>query len=170
MLIRATLKALQEFADEIDLGLKLDPVELKRVLEAGNPEAKIKPIKINESAEFCSFTPYEHMYGRYEKSLDQNLYFKAEDGTPFSRVTRVKLVYYLLQSRVSMGGLNFNFSRMVKKKWMLALFPMHDQVIKKRLFETWLPWGVLPWNQPMDDIKDCKCMCLCFYSVFSFID
>jgi hypothetical protein len=162
VLIRATLKALQDFADEIDFDLKLDSNELKRVLEAGDPEAKIKPIKINDSPEFCSFTPYEHMYGRYEKSLNQNVYFKAEDGTPFSRITRVKLVYYLLQSRVSMGGLNFNLSRMVKKKWLLAVFPMHDQEKKKRLFESWLPWGVLPWNQPLDDIKDCKLLCYLF--------
>jgi hypothetical protein len=143
-----------DFADEIDFDMKLDPVELKRVLQAGDPVAKIKPITINENSEYCSYSPYDFMYGRYEKNADPNIYQKGQNGTTFSKVNRMKLAYYLLQARHSIGGVHFLITRMMRQKILLAIFPMHDHEKRRQLKEkTWIPFGILPWEQPFDDIK-----------------
>lgn len=49
-----------KFADQIDYKLKINAAELEKILLAGNPEARIGPVRINDDRQICQFSPYEH--------------------------------------------------------------------------------------------------------------
>lgn len=153
MLIKVPEKTLRAYADSIDFKMRLDPIELRKAIETGSPG--IKPVTINEDPEYCAFNPFDYIYGRYENSVDPNLYLKVDprDGA-FSAAIRYKLSYYILEAPRSLGGCNLSLTKLIKKKRVLALFPMHDQVKRSELQRCWLDASVMPWQQPLDDVKD----------------
>lgn len=154
ILMRAPLKVLQAYADEIDFKVRLDPVAIKRTCEAGDSAAKIKPFTINDGPEYCIYSPYDYIYGRYETSIDQSIYMKSEGDQLFHPTTKFKLLYYLLQANHSVGGCSLNLTKLLKKQRLLAIFPLQNKEITKDLSRNWIALDVMPWNQPLDDIKD----------------
>lgn len=154
VLVKATMPALKKFTDDFDFDLLLDPQELKNTLERGDPEAKIKPIFINDGPEFSPLSPYDYIYGKYDASVNQDLYHKDEKGEIFSRTTRMKLVYYMIQARAEVGGAHLKLTRLKKKKVLLGAFPMHNREHMENLETRWLQWNQMPWDQPYEDIKE----------------
>jgi hypothetical protein len=37
---------------------------------------------------------------------------------------------------------------------ILAYYPLHDKEFIELLEKHWLPWGIMPWDQPIDEIRD----------------
>jgi hypothetical protein len=154
VLFRVPHKVLALYADTIDFKLQLDPVETKRICEAGNPQFNIKPFTINDGPQYTPYPPYDYIYGRYESSIDQSIYMKCDGENIFPINARLKLTYYILQNSVSSGGCGLNIGKLLKKERILAIYPVHNEMIKKQLTSSWLRYDVMPWNQPLDDIKD----------------
>lgn len=152
VLIKAPPGLLERYADEIDFKLPLDPVELKRVCEAGDPAKKISPFSINGGREFSAFDPYENIFGRYETNISQALYVKNDGEHIFSRPIRLKLVYYYLQAPRSSGGAGIKIAKFLKSKRMLAFYPLHDKERLAFLSEAWVKQSY-PWNQPLEDVR-----------------
>ncbi|CAM9174547.1 unnamed protein product, partial [Ectocarpus fasciculatus] len=155
VLLRVPARLLRKFGDDIDFVVRLEPEETKRVCETGDVEARIAPFFINDGDEYCSFKPFDFIYGKYEQSVNQALYMRCGDNNEiFSPTARFKLTYYLLSASLSSGGCGLNFSKMIEKKQVLAIFPLHDQQRVADFATTWYSPSVMPWNQPYEDIKD----------------
>jgi hypothetical protein len=54
------LVKLKEFADSEDYLMKVDEIFLESVLKAGDAEAKIGPIEINDDRNITPYSPYHH--------------------------------------------------------------------------------------------------------------
>jgi hypothetical protein len=50
-------------------------------------------------------------------------------------------------------GCGFALNELVADGSILAHFPLHDREFRKILNDSWLPWSVQPWQQPIDGIK-----------------
>jgi hypothetical protein len=152
VLIKADPLLLARYADEIDFKLPLDSVALQKACEAGNPASNIAPFSINDGSEYSNFPPYDNIYGRYENSIDQDLYEKSDGELIFSRPVRLKLVYYYLQAPRGSGGAGIKISKMLKNGRMLAFYPLHNRERQDYLAEAWVRQSY-PWNQPLEDIR-----------------
>ena len=152
VLIKAPPGLLERFADDIDFKLPLESSVLKETCEKGDLPNKIAPFEINDGEEYCSFKPYEYIFGRFENSIDQNLYSKNDGEMVFSRPIRLKLVYYYLQAPRSSGGAGIKIAKMLKSKRMLAFYPLHNKERLDFLTAAWVK-GSYPWNQPLDDVR-----------------
>jgi hypothetical protein len=82
------------------------------------------------------------------------LYKVWPNGTNFRGVDRLKLIQSILMARKYEGGCFLDVYKLIKTKCMIGYFPLHDYVELRTLEEKWLRFCQLPWNQPMDDIKD----------------
>lgn len=51
---------LRQFADKIDYKMKVNSDALQKLIEAGNPERRIKPVKITHDSTICKYYPYDH--------------------------------------------------------------------------------------------------------------
>lgn len=155
VLLRVPARLLRKFGDDIDFMVRLEPEETRRICEEGDAAAKIKPFVINDGKEYCSYAPFDYIYGKYEQSADQRLYMRCGDNNEiFSPTARFKLTYYILGASQASGGCGLNFTKMIEKKQVLAVFPMHDQRRIANFATSWYAPSVLPWNQPYEDIKD----------------
>jgi hypothetical protein len=65
----------------------------------------------------------------------------------------VKLILSILTKTGHNYG-NLNLDELVKDGSILAYFPLHNQSALVSLEANWLPWSVMPWDQPIDDIRD----------------
>ena len=115
-----------------------------------------KPLDMPETCEETTIDPYDYIYANFEFGrLDiKNLYQKFENRTVFRGVDRLKLMYSILVSKPSEGGSDLDIYRLIKEKAVLGFYPLHDHVELKTLEEKWLRLCALPWNQPIEDIKD----------------
>ena len=82
------------------------------------------------------------------------LYKVWPNGTIFRGSDRLKLIQSVLMARKYEGGCHLDVYKLIKTKCMIGYFPLHDYVELRTLEERWLRFWQLPWNQPMDDIKD----------------
>ena len=83
------------------------------------------------------------------------VYRKSKNATdPFKRSTRLKLIYYMIQAATHEGGMNYPVEKMLKKNKMLSLYPLHDKNALDILTKNWLNFCTLPWNQPINHIKE----------------
>lgn len=157
---------LKKFADKIDYRLRADKIVLQEVLTAGNPKAKIKPVLISNT-DLTPFTPYEHIYLKYDETLNQGLYYIPRgESTCFGKNVRLKLIYLLLRAPKRLGGCDIELNKLLHKKRMLAMFPLHDRkytdFIKERCFDI----KVMPWDAPVAEIKDYFGEKIALYNVF----
>ncbi|RYH21303.1 hypothetical protein EON65_21000 [archaeon] len=51
---------LADFADGINYKLLINPEVLQRVVEEGDPERRVKGVKITDNREICVYSPFEH--------------------------------------------------------------------------------------------------------------
>lgn len=53
---------------QVNRKLLLDRDQLERAAQAGDPEATIAPLRINDDSSLSLLSPYEYIYARYDKS------------------------------------------------------------------------------------------------------
>ena len=161
------LDLLKRFADKIDYKLRADKVVLQEVLAAGNERKKIKPVIISTNPELTPFSPYEHIYLKYDQEVNQSTYYiPSGEATCFGKSIRLKLIYLLIRAQKRLGGCDIELNKLLHKKRMLAMFPLHDHkytdYIKERCFDA----KVMPWDAPVAEIKDYFGEKIALYNVF----
>ena len=72
----------------------------------------------------------------------------------FRNVLRVKLIVEYMEKKRFAGGADLNIAEIVENGTALKSFPLHDWNSKATLDRMWTPLSVLPWNQPLWDIKN----------------
>jgi hypothetical protein len=91
----------------------------------------------------------------FRRSLDQGLYWQAPGYKhPFRKILRIKLIMHILRAPKKKGGCDLEISKMLLKKQMLAIFPMHDYGIADLLEKQCLSLSAMPWNTPTHDLKE----------------
>ena len=83
-----------------------------------------------------------------------DLYKVWPNGTVFRGCDRLKLIQSILTARKFEGGCHMDVYKLMKLNCMLGYFALHDYVELRTLEEKWLRFCQMPWNQPVDDVKD----------------
>ncbi|CAM9964474.1 unnamed protein product, partial [Ectocarpus fasciculatus] len=154
--MRASVERLMQYADQVNRKMLLDRFQLSEAASAGDPEAKIAPIKINNDPDITFRSPYEYIYARYDRRPDlQHLYYKS-DGMwhPFRAVVRLSINIDILKAPMCLGGAGLPVDKLKLQGNILALFPKHFKQNKLRLRNNWLVAKQWPWEAPYDQIKD----------------
>ncbi|CAM9118497.1 unnamed protein product [Ectocarpus sp. 13 AM-2016] len=154
--MRASVERLMQYADQVNRKMLLDRFQLSEAAAAGDPEAKIAPIKINNDPNISFRSPYEYIYARYDRRPDlQHLYYKS-DGMwhPFRAVVRLSISIDILKAPMCLGGAGLPVDKLKLQGKILALFPKHFKQNKLRLRNNWLVVKQWPWETPYDQIKD----------------
>lgn len=154
ILMKVTLDDLRIFADKIDFIMLLDPPALKETLELGNEKCDIAPIHINHDPSIIPYEPYQHIYAKYSRKVDENLYWRESNAThPFRSLIRLKLIALMVEARKGRAE-PLKMRRYLRLGKVLGYFPLHDRSKTDYLTSVWLPWKVMPWNSPFMDIKE----------------
>lgn len=82
-----------------------------------------------------------------------NLYRKHGDSV-FSKVDRLKLLFYILEGNKSKGGCGLSISKFVTQNTIEAFYPIHDHNIIDPVVEKCTSWTLCPWLFPFDDIRN----------------
>lgn len=150
--IRASLSRLQDHAELRDMNMRLDAEYLRKYVDN-------KRAPIMDNADVTSLPPYQFIYAPYRKDKHA-MYARAEGlSHPFSAIIRIKLLMDIIDSddptccklklrKLASDGADGH------KSHIIAYYPLHDYDRREELIRTWLNWRVLPWEQPIDDVKD----------------
>eukprot|EP01032_Pedospumella_encystans_P010538 gene10538-12308_t len=174
VLVRCPAAKLREFADEIDFKLELDPEVVKESLRVGQKDVekgdgsyKIRPVVINDSPVYSPLNPYENIYGRYEQNVGDSLYLIPEgEASPFNKQIRLKLIYYILRAPHNQGGCGLEVTRMIFKKTLLSIFPLHERGVCDQIVHEVARINVAPWQLPLEDIRQYFGEKIALYNVF----
>lgn len=148
MLIRVPDVVLQAFADAIDFRVLLREDALITASTTGGNQ--IKPFEISHMPEVTPIFPYQLIYSEYK--LDPTL--KQFYTTPFPVSVRLKLTALLLIAGTAQRGADLEPRVLMLDKTIDGYFPLHDSETKNILSADWLNWYSMPWNQPVDGVKD----------------
>eukprot|EP00903_Cladosiphon_okamuranus_P009327 g8896.t1 len=154
--MRAPVERLMQFADQVNRKMLLDRFQLSEAAAAGDAEAEIDPIKINNDPDITFRSPYEYIYARYDRRPDlQHLYYRS-DGMwhPFRAVVRLSINIDILKAPMCLGGAGLPVDKLKLEGKILACFPKHFKQNKLRLRQNWLVAKQWPWDAPYDQIKD----------------
>lgn len=153
LLLRAPLEKLRSYADQIDFVMLLDPEQVKKQLEEGDPEKSIGPVSISHMKEISPYEPYDYIYARYSRNISEILYWREDDAeTPFREMIRLKLCALILESRSSGRKEALKIRRYIRSGWMKAVFPLHNKVRTELLS---MKWNRFPFQRiPLDDVKE----------------
>ncbi|RYG64276.1 hypothetical protein EON64_14335 [archaeon] len=153
LLLRTPLEKLRAYADQIDFSMLLDPEQIKKQLEEGDVENKISPVSISHMQEISSYEPYDFIYGRYSRNINEVLYWREDDAqTPFRELVRLKLCALILESRSHGKKEALKIRRYIRTGWMKAVFPLHNKVRTELLS---MKWQRFPFQRiPLDDVKE----------------
>jgi anoctamin-10/anoctamin-7 len=107
------------------------------------------------------------VYGRYESSIGDSLYLIPEgEGSPFSKMIRLKLIYYMLRAPHHQGGCGLEVSKMIFKKHLLSIFPLHDRLISDQIVKVSSALTTSPWGMPFEDLRQYFGEKIALYNVF----
>jgi hypothetical protein len=153
--IRCSMDRLMKEADRINLKLPLDSEHLRALCFAGRP-GKWDPLSIPVTSDETSLDPYVHIFAKYEYEREdvKDLYKVWPNGSVFRGCDRLKLIQSILMAKKYEGGCNLDVYKLLKMDCMLGYFALHDYVELRALEAKWLHFFQLPWNQPVDDVKD----------------
>ena len=108
----------------------------------------------------CKFYRYGEFYGAFQyiygpyKQSDPELFDKSSpEGDAFTPIVRNKLLYYIFQAPVGIGGCAIPVLTMVKKKIMAGFFPCHRPDVAKKLLDQVMAVSTMPWSFPLDEIR-----------------
>lgn len=149
--------------------MRVDPLELRKIIEGGDPEHRIKAVTILENKDICRYGAYDHIFLKYETEMPDLYKRKGDDGygtDPFIKSVRLKLIYEILRAPHHQGGCGLEVSKLLHKKKILAMYPLHDQhdltAIRDKVLDKW----TLPWEVPVLDIKEYFGEKIALYNVF----
>eukprot|EP01031_Cornospumella_fuschlensis_P040676 gene40676-49594_t len=168
VLIRAPEKLLADFADGINYKLLINPEVLQRTIEAGDPEKRVKGVKITDNRDICAYSPFENIYLEYRRVLDQGLYGRLPDNSsPFSnKLNRLKLIYNLLRAPKTKGGCALELSKLLLKQRILAMYPLHQEDMLREIERMCMDKYTLPWQVPIKSLKEYFGEKIALYNVF----
>lgn len=162
VLLRASVSKLREHAERCRVHLLLDPMLAQQRLEAGDPEHGIAPVLIRHEPDVSKFHPTEFIYGPYKRSKE-DLYFApmSQDGSKdiFQGLLRLRLTTIMLESRprfinaegIKKSSENLKLARYLRKGWLLACFPLHNQTALVTIYSAWKAYPFIA--QPIDSIQ-----------------
>eukprot|EP01031_Cornospumella_fuschlensis_P027354 gene27354-33040_t len=153
LLLRAPLEKLRAYADQIDFVMLLDPEQIKKQLEEGDAESKIAPVTISHMEEISPYEPYDYIYAKFSRNINEILYWREDDAeTPFREMIRLKLCALILESRSHGRKEALKIRRYIRSGWMKAVFPLHNKVRTELLS---MKWSRFPFQRiPLDDVKE----------------
>ncbi len=96
--------------------------------------------------------PWIFIYGKYDSSSKlQSLYYENKDyKSPFGPTDRQKLVMVILKASQPHRGAGLDINKLVNKKQILELVPLHDHKQLQHLKERWFS-SCSPWSLPLDN-------------------
>lgn len=173
ILLRAKLHVLHQLAIDLEYQLQLDPKILQDIVEVGDVEDGILPIKIQHVPEESPLLPYQHIYGPYRRDpkIDPLVYWRPPNlDHPFRELVRMKLTKLLIETQLLVPAINspdlaaapqsisnsdgvISIRNAILNGHMVAFFPLHHDESREHLAKIWLSPFLLPWNYPMDEIR-----------------
>jgi hypothetical protein len=152
VMVKARMANLRAFADERDLYMLLDSKEVKNQLEAGDAQAGIAPVTIPHRPEYSSYLPYDYIYGKYSRKIDEKLYWKADDEDhPFREIIRLKLAAILLETRMNKSE-NLKIRRYLRNGWLKGVYPLKSKEKVKEIDDLMREYPFKPL--PTDHLKE----------------
>ena len=111
------------------------------------------------------YDPYVHIYAKYEvpgkfppgspqRVARQKLFLKKPStGSVLGTNDALNLLLNIVEGpEDTSAGLNVG-KLMSSEKKLKAMFPGHCVAERNRLYNSWSHWAVMPWAQPLDDIR-----------------
>jgi anoctamin-10/anoctamin-7 len=152
VLLKSSLERLRAFADKTNFVFKLDPAILKNSIESGNATKNISPVEISHRPDITLYEPYDFIFGKYSRKVDESLYWRPKElDNPFRDIVKLKLNTLILQSRLH-GSENLKIRRYLKNKWLLGCFPLHNRTSTEILQREWFKYPFQP--QPLNLVKE----------------
>lgn len=94
-------------------------------------------------------------------------YYRMPGNThPFCRSVRLKLIHFLINAPKRFGGCDMHLSSMIHHGSVKCMFPLHDARKCSELLQACLPLGVMPWQYPVDGLKEYLGEKIALYTVF----
>jgi len=156
-LVRCPLERLRDQADLIDYKMLIDSDQIDKRSKWGGETWKAFTIPHVEKK--TPLHPYDHIYGKYEKSLSgtedfgSNLYFiEPGENHPFRTAHRLKLIVSILKQN---AGISIRDEK--RKGNIKAFFPLHNYDRITELVNTWCWTWKHPWQfsgEPLWDMKN----------------
>ena len=154
VLINCPDEVLRAFADKVDYEMELDPAIARKLMESGNKEGRIAPVKIQKLTDVSQLDPYEYIYGKFDDEIeDKSGLYKRQDGELFSDATKLKIIYALIQGPVRLGGCALPIGKLLKKGELVGFYPLHVKDLTTKLQSKMTAFCSTPWGMPFDDIR-----------------
>jgi len=158
ILVRAPLKVLRTYASETGFDMELDPDEIKKALQKGKKNKNtnrydIFPTEINDDPKYSTFSPYEFIFGKFDSDIDENIYLHPDGKSPFTKLVRLKLLYFILKAPKNKNGCFIEINKLKLTKKITSIFPLHDRSITDQMVEYVWEWQCVPWNMPFEDYR-----------------
>ena len=133
--------------------MQLDPEELRKALEAGDPKRHIRPVFINDDPFYCRFSPYEYMYASYSSNPKPEVWLREEgDSSEFSTNDHLK-ISSLAVEEIPDGEIKpLNLEEKLRSGKIRAFFPLHDPVLAEELKKQWFSYKMI-WNQDLNPLR-----------------
>ncbi|RHY28036.1 hypothetical protein DYB32_006913 [Aphanomyces invadans] len=151
--IRCHYQRLKIEADRIDMPVLLDAKELQATAERGFKNLGIKPFPISDVKRIYDYAPYEYIHAAFEDDDDKQYLFAKRnlDGTVFPPVKRMQLIESII---ISKECCDLDLDKLILNESILACYPLHNEDEVKILARDWIPVFRMPWNQPLDSIRE----------------
>jgi hypothetical protein len=154
VLITCPEPTLASFTDDLNFIVELDPAYCRDKMSKGDKDRRQKPVKITDDPQYSRLHPFEHIFGKYDTSLDQKIYkAKGDRGSPFDRPTRLKIMYYMLTVPRCEGGCGIKLHSLLLKNEILAFFPPHNKQEADVILDASSGALTMPWRQPVELIR-----------------
>lgn len=90
------------------------------------------------------------VYGRFDCDVEKKMYHTPPgENSPFTKSVRLKLIAQMLKAPKRLGGCDLEISKLIVKKKILAMYPLHDRTISEQLLERCLDKRTFPWSVPV---------------------
>jgi hypothetical protein len=139
VLLKITEDRMRKFAEHSSYKMRVNPAVLEAITKETVPGREIR-----DDPNITIFKPYDYIYARYDYAVElkwKKLYQCPESPNsipPFGRSDRLRLLYQLIVSQEFDGGADFEMSSLLKKKVILAFFPLTDLAERDELRQDWL--------------------------------
>lgn len=157
--IRCPLQRLRQEAFRTNYKLLLNDEDLKVCLQRGRKNAW-GPVNIPENPIETKISPYSFIYIKYDTDEEMlplyKRYMSSENNNSsiFRPVDRLKLLMSIFVAKRSEDGCNLDINKLVQDGCVLQAGPLHDHVELRIIEEKWIKLISLPWDQPLNDVKD----------------